>query len=190
MASKITRDVLESYLHCKYKGHLKLIDQQGTKSDYEILLTQMRAEVRLAAIDKLLARHTEEEIPRNIPITFSASKQGAPLLLDATLEDDDVFLHFDGLKKVAGPSKLGDFHYVPVLFHEASRLRKEERFLLELYGLLLSRLQGQMPANGIIWHGRQCKATRLRLNPDVRRIERMLESIKAVQGSGGPRSRL
>ncbi len=49
MAAKITRDVLESYLHCKYKGYLKLTGQQGTRSDYESLRTEMRAEVRLAA---------------------------------------------------------------------------------------------------------------------------------------------
>jgi hypothetical protein len=49
MTTKITRDVLESYLHCKHKGHLKLTGKQGTKCDYETLLTEMRAEVRLAA---------------------------------------------------------------------------------------------------------------------------------------------
>ena len=118
MAAKITRDILESYLHCKYKGHLKLTGQQGIKCDYETLLTETRAEVRLAAIDKILARHPGEEIPRNIPLTTSALKQGASFLLDATLEDDLVSLDFDGLKKVDGPSKLGDFHYVPMLFHE------------------------------------------------------------------------
>jgi len=77
VTAKITRDVLESYLHCKYKGHLKLTGQQGTKSDYETLLTEMRAEVRLAAIDKILAHHPAEEIPRNIPLTASALRQGA-----------------------------------------------------------------------------------------------------------------
>ena len=41
MAAKITRDILESYLHCKYKGFLKLTGQQGTKSDYETLLTEI-----------------------------------------------------------------------------------------------------------------------------------------------------
>jgi hypothetical protein len=34
MATKITRDIIESYLNCKYKGHLKLAGQQGTQSDY------------------------------------------------------------------------------------------------------------------------------------------------------------
>ena len=75
MATTITRDVLESYLHCKYKGHLKLTGQQGTKSEHETLLTEMRAEVRLAAIDSILTHYTGEEIPRNLPLTTLAQRK-------------------------------------------------------------------------------------------------------------------
>ena len=186
MAAKITKDILESYLHCKYKGYLKLTGQQGTKCDYETLLTEMRAKVRLAAIDKILARHPGEEIPRNIPLTTTALKQGASFILDATLEDDLVLPHFDGLKKVDGPSKLGDFHYIPMIFHEGRQVRDEQRLLLELYGLLLSRLQGQMPVNGIIWHGKECKATRVRLNADLRKTERLLRDLKEMCSAESP----
>jgi hypothetical protein len=49
--TKITREILESFLHRKYKGYLKLTGQQGTKSDYKSMLSEMRADVRLAAID-------------------------------------------------------------------------------------------------------------------------------------------
>ena len=40
MGKKITRQVLESYLNCKTKAHLKLAGQQGIKSDYEGLLAE------------------------------------------------------------------------------------------------------------------------------------------------------
>ena len=66
MTSKITCDVLESYLYCKYKGWLKLSGQEGTKSDYERLLNQSRAEVRLLAIDKILAQHSHHEVARQV----------------------------------------------------------------------------------------------------------------------------
>ena len=90
---------------------------------------------------------------RDIPLTAAALRAGPSFVLDATLEDDLLSLSFDGLKRVDGPSKLGDFHYVPMLFHEGRKVGKEQRLLLELYGLLLSRMQGQMPANGVVWHG-------------------------------------
>ena len=186
MPAKITKDVLESYLNCKYKGHLKLTGQQGTKSDYETLLIEMRAKVRLAAIDKILASRPVEEIPRNIPLTTSALKQGASFLLDATLDDDLVSITFVGLKKVDGPSKLGDFHYIPMIFHEGQKVRKEQKFLLELYGLLLSHLQGHMPVQGIIWHGKECKATRVRLNADLRRTERLFRDLKEICSAASP----
>jgi hypothetical protein len=53
VAAKITRDVLESFLHCKYKAHLKIRGQEGHKSDYEILLG-FRERIGLAATAKLL----------------------------------------------------------------------------------------------------------------------------------------
>ena len=177
MAAKITRDAVESYLNCKFKGHLKLSGQQGTRCEYETLLTEMRAEVRLAAIDKILAHHAGEEIPRNIPLTASTLKQGASFLLDATLEDDLVCLPFDGLKKVDGPSKLGDFHYVPMIFHEGRNVMTEQKLLLEVYGLILSRLQGRSPAYGIAWHGEDCMATRVRLFPESKKAQQLLGSL-------------
>jgi hypothetical protein len=53
MATKITKDILESYLHCKVKGHLKLIGQQGAKCDYESLLTERRTKVRLVPLTEV-----------------------------------------------------------------------------------------------------------------------------------------
>ena len=34
---KITNEILEGYLNCKTKGHLKLVGETGTKSDYEAM---------------------------------------------------------------------------------------------------------------------------------------------------------
>src|SRR5262245_38668054 len=115
MATKITSEVLESYLHCKVKGHLKLAGQQGTRSDYELLLAESRDEVARRATDKILAHHSKEEVERDVGLTKAALKRGAAFLLNDTLEDELDSLAFVGLQRVPGPSKLGDFHYVPVL---------------------------------------------------------------------------
>jgi predicted RecB family nuclease len=186
MGRKITREVLESYLHCKTKAHLKLAGQQGIVSDYEALLLARRQEVRQQAIAKILAKHPEAEVARGIPLTVAALRSGPPFVLDANLEDDLLCLGFDGLKRVDGPSKLGDFHYVPMLFHEGRKVGKEQRLLLELYGLLLSRLQGQMPSSGIIWHGKECRTMKVRLNADLRRTERHLRELKEMVSVEAP----
>jgi hypothetical protein len=72
MEARITRDVLESYVFCKYKGYLKLVGQQGNKSDYENLLTAIRSAVRLDAIDKIRVRNEKYQVESNIVLTTSA----------------------------------------------------------------------------------------------------------------------
>jgi predicted RecB family nuclease len=186
MATKITREILEAYLNCKTKAHLKLEGQQGSTSDYEALLISNRQEVRQEAIEKILARNTESEVARDIPVTAAALREGRSVVLDTTLEDDLLSLTFDGLKRVEGPSKLGDFHYVPMLFHEGQKVGKEQRLMLELHGVLLSQIQGRLPAYGEVWHGRECKITRVRFNPDVRRNERLLREVKEMTGTSSP----
>jgi hypothetical protein len=78
MATKINRQILEAYLNCKTKAHLKLAGQQGIRSDYEGLLAETRQEVRKTAIDKMLARHAESEVARDISLTASARKRPPP----------------------------------------------------------------------------------------------------------------
>jgi predicted RecB family nuclease len=174
----------------KTKAHLKPAGHQGNKSDYEVLLAANRQDVRQQAIDKILAKHPEEQVARDIPLTAAALRAGPPIVLDATLEDDIVSLRFDGLKKVDGPSMLGDFHYVPMLFHEGRKIGKEQRILMKLLGLLLSQVQGRLPAIGVVWHGPECRAAKVRLSPDVRKTERLLREVKEMVGPGSSPSLL
>jgi predicted RecB family nuclease len=183
MGSRITREVLESYLHCKTKAHLKLAGQQGVVSDYEALLLARRQEVRQQAFAKILAKHSEAEVARGIPLSLAALRSGPSFVLDATMEDDLLSLAFDGLKRVDGASKLGDFHYIPMLFVEGHKIPKEQRVLLDLYGMILSHLQGTPTESGIIWHGKDCRPTKVRLNQDSSKAKRLLEDIRQVQSS-------
>ena len=61
MLTKITKGILESYLHCKYKAHLRLAGEKSTKSEYECLLAEMRSDLKIAAIDKIVSRHAGEQ---------------------------------------------------------------------------------------------------------------------------------
>src|SRR5262245_12263097 len=83
MISRITRDVLESYLFCRYKGYLKWIGHQGIKSDYEILLANARDEVRLTVIEKTLTQYRQDKEPRGIPCN-------GPVKLDTKLLFESV----------------------------------------------------------------------------------------------------
>src|SRR5262249_37458391 len=116
MTTQITREVLESHLKCRYKGHLRLAGQPGDRSDYELLMIESRERVRQAATDTLLRRHKEGEVLQGLTATAALLKQGASLILDATVEGEGLAIRFDALLRAEGQSCLGEFHYLPVLF--------------------------------------------------------------------------
>ena len=93
---------------------------------------------------------------------------------------------FDGLKRVSGPSKLGNFHYIPMLFVESRHIRKEQRLLMDLYGTFLSHVQAIPTESGIIWHGRDSGPTKVRLSPGPSKAKGLLEEIRQMQSSMSP----
>src|SRR5262245_46536907 len=157
----ITRETLHSYLLCKVKGHLKLITERGSPSDYETLMAELRATLSQGAAEKLAIRLDESDVARDIKITVSVLKQGKPLILHASIEDEGVRVEIDGLKRVEGPSKLGDFHYAPILFFEGEKVRPDQRRLLELCGLLVGDIQSKQPSHGLIVHGKGLRTSKI-----------------------------
>jgi hypothetical protein len=107
MAAKITRDIVESYLNCKYKGHLKVAGENGIKADYEAMTTAARQVSREAAVAKLAARFGPGDGCREVTVTAAILKQGKALLADAGLEHEGLSLRFDALKRRTGPPKSG-----------------------------------------------------------------------------------
>src|SRR3954470_4900479 len=179
--SIITVEVLNCYLSCKYKAYLRFAGQHGIKSDYEATLIELRQEVRLKAIEKIHRQYPEHTLTSNIALTNSALKRGACFVLDAQLQDDHFSIHFDALKRADGGSDLGDFHYQPVLFYQGRHIRKAQRLLLEVLGLLLSRVQGKAPSRGVIYHGSEGTPTMVRFSADLKAAEILLSEIMRMQ---------
>jgi hypothetical protein len=69
MSSKITQDILESYVFCRSKGYLQWTGEYGMPSDYAMFLTQSRDEVRRKAIAKMLAQPHKDQVVQGTLLT-------------------------------------------------------------------------------------------------------------------------
>jgi predicted RecB family nuclease len=188
MSTKITRAVLEGYLECTYKGRLRLTGEPGEESDYQKMTTEQEAQVRALSFTRLLARHPEGEVCRGARLTVADLGRRAPLVLDATIEDEEASLRFDGLMRVEGASRLGDFHYAPVLCQAGPTIRRQTRQLLAVMGRVLGAVQGRQPAAGLVVIGPDCRRTKVNLTAKLnRRAGDILEGLKRMQaGQNGP----
>jgi predicted RecB family nuclease len=188
MAAKITRGVLEGYLHCTFKGRLRLAGVAGEESDYQKLTGEDEAQARARATAQLLTRHPEGQACRGASLTPADLARGTPLLLDATIEDEHLSLRCDGLLKVEGASRLGDHHYAPILCRATPTSRRETKLLLAVLGLVLGAIQGKQPAAGLVVCGPGCSRTKVKLTAKLNRpAGDILEALKQMQaGQNGP----
>jgi len=177
----ITAQLLEDFLTCKTKAYLNLAGQRAEPSDYQSQMERARADLRLRVIDRILSEQSPDSVVRGVELTRSELGRGPSFAFEVTLSSDTFDHHFDGLKRVEGSSKLGRFHYIPILFHEDSRVRKVQRQILAVYGALLTRVQGTMPEIGIVWHGNQAICSKIRLGDLRREAEQLLESLAELQ---------
>ena len=186
MASKITCEILEAYVSCKTKAYLKLQRKQGIRTDYEVLRSEMRTRVRNEAHMKIKAAYAGGHILRDKQVTVSVLKRGADFLR-ARIVDSALCLTMDGFKKKSGACRLGDFHYVPIWCYEGEKIRQDQRQLVAILGLVLADLQVKVPAFGLVYHGQECKATRVRMTDALqRKARRILIEIKELHRSGEP----
>ncbi len=123
---------------------------------------------------------------RGLPVSPALLSQGTSIILNATVEGEELSVCFDAIKRIDGRSSLGDFHYVPVLFHEAERPGREHRNLLAILGLILGPIQGKEPGWGILIHGHYCEMRRIKLGKEVQQARRTLQEIKEAQETGTP----
>jgi predicted RecB family nuclease len=149
-------------------------------------MTELRATVSQRAAEKLAVPLVESDVARDIKITTSVLRQGKPLILHASVEAEGVRVEIDGLKRVEGPSKLGDFHYAPILFFEGEKVRLDQRQLLELCGLLVGDIQGKQPSHGLIVHGKGLRTSKIEFKSGSKATRRIVEEVKALASAGSP----
>src|SRR5215831_20470694 len=187
MAMKITKEILEAHLNCKFKGHLKLAGEVGARSDYEAMTTAAMAASREQAVAKLVARSGEGAGCRGTAVTVAALRSGPPLLADATLEDESLSLRFDALKRVPGPSRLGDHYFLPVLHHDGEKVGRQQKVLLAVLGLALARVQGVQPTAGLVARGPDARMAKVRLDSKLyRQAEQVIGELERLRDGGEP----
>jgi predicted RecB family nuclease len=72
-----------------------------------------------------------------------------------------------------------------VLFHGGEKVGREQRLVLELHGLLLAAVQGLALSHGIVWHGKECRGTRVALRPE--RAEQLLRQLRRGRDAEPPK---
>jgi predicted RecB family nuclease len=184
---RITNEIVESYLNCKTKAHFKLAEEHGTKFEYEAMTIATGKASRESALAKLVARFSDGCPCRGLPVTAATLRLAMPLLTDAVLEDDDLLIRFDALKRVDVATNSADQHYQPVLHHQRETAGRPQKLQLAVMGTVLGSVQGQRPDVGLLATGSDGRLRKVRLDSSLyQQAELVLNDLKQLHHGGQP----
>jgi predicted RecB family nuclease len=182
---RITRDVIESYLDCRYKAYLKLTGHGDFARDHPSLFLDGDPRLPLTSAGKVRSLQIKDQTAKSVELTPSFLRKGASRILDAVFETGLISLHIEGLQRVAGSSAIGNFHYLPFVFQTDAKAHESQNVLLEVYAFILSRIQGRVPDTGIIWKSDD-KSKVVHLSPGLKSGERIINALSEMQQTDQP----
>ncbi len=185
---KLSREILECLVHCPRKAHLRLSGEASHRSDYEALRLKLRREARRIAPERIHEAAGEETVLEHVSLCADTLRTGPRFIVDGRFDSERMSVSFDALERVAGASRIGPHHYVPMLFSEDRRVSRPVRQLAEILGLLLSNVQGRLPAFAVVWCGIEGRRARVRFRSDLRTAEETLRKASEMVDGGDPPS--
>jgi predicted RecB family nuclease len=138
---QITPEIICSFFQCKRKSFLisNSSKVKYKKTDYELMLEQYAFDVK----KDFLLRSTAQCYYKGI------FEKGVEFIKDINIQILDYQFYCDLLKKEIGKSAFGNFYYEPVVFIGNNKVTKQDRIELAALGLILEKIQGKLPTNGI-----------------------------------------
>ena len=153
---KITDEIFEDYLYCKYKSYLRLHNHIGDKTEFEIFQKNMDNIFCSNAMNKLRKGFMESDL-LSIPILKKSDlKKNKALILETWIELDEIKSSFHGLRRYSIDVESSTSYYEPVLYCRHERVTRFHKLILTFKAVVIGRLQNHIPDRGIIIYGKKC----------------------------------
>ncbi len=150
---QITEILFVAYRQCTYKAFLKSKGEVGEPVDYDAIRKRAYARSRDEAIERPLKNHAESQVSREHASLRVAIKEGAGLIVGASVEASAVALTFDLLERQSDRDDDRRAIYVPILFSRRNKLTREDSLLAAFHGIILGEALQQPIPFVEVFHG-------------------------------------
>src|SRR5215218_7504741 len=183
--TKITRGLIESYIACRYKSYLMMEGHKPETGRESKPPIQSNCEQPPTPFEQVTRLQNESRADSLIELTPSLLRRGIPEITGSLYQTTSSSIQFDGPRKVHGSSDVGDFYYIPLLFHPNGQVQEAQKSLLCVYGFILNKLQGRPPEHGILQRTKG-KSSTVPISRNLKKGERLLNDLLEMQGTAAP----
>jgi predicted RecB family nuclease len=182
----ITNDIFLSHLNCERKAHLQAAGLSGERSDFEAVQLGLDRVYQQQALAAFLGRYGQAEILRDPPSLDAPLRGQHRVIVNATAEADGVRTRIHALERVGEAGSRNAPAYAPVLFVRNEKVTRRDKLLLAFNALALSAVQGGLPPVARIVHGSGQKVLRVKVEPLLGEVRKLLEEIRALRAEANP----
>ena len=158
MGTKITTDIIESYLHCRYKGYLKKNGIEGEKTEYEIFQNELK-EQHVSSYRKKLNETANTCYDLAKILTPKDFCKGYDYIFNVTIKSNNILLKIDALEKIQFKDRKTKFAYIPILFSANEKISKIEKGLISL----VDKAQIGKPKYAKVIYGRNIQSSKINI---------------------------
>ncbi|MDP3901656.1 MAG: TM0106 family RecB-like putative nuclease [bacterium] len=136
----------------------------------------------------------EEDLDEAFGHTLKLMRSGTELIYQGVIQYEDGGVTYRGrpdlLERKGGKSEFGGYYYSPVDIKSSKDIKKEQKYQLVLYGLILEKLQGRYPDEVSIINKEHKRYDLLQDEGDITKTKLLMDVILSIMKGGKPPLRL
>ncbi len=184
---QLNNEVIDSFIFCKYKAYLKLNENHGNKSDYELIEKELYKKQRENYLEGIkLSYHSRQIIYGALLIDIKVMR--CPMILiDPEVKGDDFLISFDAIEISYSKTSRKKVKYMPIIITPKEKFTKDEKISLTVRTLLLNRVVNQLSETGKIIFGRDLKASSIKIKAYRRTAHKVIDELNtSMAGNNKP----
>ena len=183
----INNEIIESYLNCKYKAYRKLNNEQGIKTEFELLQDEKLSACKTKFYDCFLEEHGKNKLLECFKFGDNGSISKVNVLIQPTLNTDTYRLSFDAIEIVTNKKSPSRKLHIPIIITSKERFSKKEKLSIAIKCVILSKTCGVEYEFGKIIYGSDLKTVKFKIEPFITEAKRALNELHIIsKGTSQP----
>jgi predicted RecB family nuclease len=172
----ITNEIIESFLYCQYKSHLKRCGKQGEKTNFGKLQKKIKNQIISTLSQKITAKGKTILIPNSsIPSQFFS--KGTDFILKSKFEFPGMQLRVDVLERFHDTSTQRTSYILTLVFPD-EHITKTEKLFITCIGILLKDIPEIENKFGKVIYGERLKTSKILYENLLKEAQRILEHLQ------------
>ena len=176
----INDEIIESYLNCKYKAYRKLNNDQGVKTEFELLQEEELSAYIKRYYDSLLEKYGKNKLLEGFKFEENKRISKANIISQPTLITNKYQLSFNAIEIVTNKKSSSRKLHIPILITSKERFSKKEKLSVVTKCIILSKICGIEYEFGRIIYGSELKTFKFKIAPLLTEAKKVFNELNKI----------